>query len=524
MTFVTSRLNIGLRLLLSHGMLLLLMVLVTGWCMVEFEAMSKRMNHIVEVSDVKIQCGQKMLNAINEMAVRTRMIPLLSVASLADEKSVDDEVAGLQAAIARYKAAVAAFEALGIDPGKERELFGLIAEGFKKTQPLLWRAIKQTRDGSVVSASTTLVFRVAPVEQRWRENIQTLIARKADDNAGAVAQAKRAKQNAVILIFTLVGMALLIGVILARRIARSVKHPIDQVIEMAERIASGDLTTVMKVRRRDEVGRLLLAVSTMQQHLSGLVSEIRNRASSIQAASTEVASGNQNLSMRTEHASNSLQAASNSLDRISAQAAQSADSAKEASRLASDAAKAAVEGGKLVAVLSSTMQDIHIGSARIADITHVISGIAMQTKILALNAAVEAARAGPSGRGFAVVANEVGELAMRSSTAAREIGALIGASVEQVSDGANRAASAGAAMDGVVERVQRVAHTIGEIRSVAELQSEELEHISVTAGQLEQMTQQNAALVEQSASAAESLREQALRLMSLVAVFALGEV
>ncbi len=524
MASFVSRLGIGPRLLLSHGLLLALMVAVAGWCLVEFEAQAMRMGRIVEVNDVKIQRGQEMLDAINEMAVRARSVPLFSVASLTQDGTIDAEVAGLQTAATRYAAAVSAFEALGVDSGTESELLQSVAEGSAKTQPLLRKAVEQAREGSVVPASTTLALRVTPAEQVWREGVRALIVQEAAQNAEAVAQAHAAKHRAVVVVSLLVGAALLLGAVLTLGIARSVKRPIDQTIEMAERIAAGDLGTAIEVQRRDEVGRLLQAVVTMQKHLSAMVAEIRQCVDSIQTASAEVALGNQDLSMRTERAASNLQVTSNSLEQITTEAAQSAGFAKEASRLAVDAAQVAEEGGRLVGVVTSTMHDIQAGSARIAEITGVINGIALQTKILALNAAVEAARAGESGRGFAVVASEVGNLAARSAAAAKEIGALIENSARQVSEGSDRATSAGAAMSAVVQRVQRVAHTVGEIQTAVASQSNGLEHVSAAAGQLDQMTQQNAALVEQSAAAAESLREQALRLTSLVAAFRIAPV
>lgn len=522
MSSFVSRLGVRPRLVLSHGLLLVLMVAVAGWCWVEFEAQAMRMGRIVEVNDVKIQRGQEMLDAISEMAVRARSIPLFAVASLTGDGTIDAEVVGLQAASNRYAAAVSAYEALGVTPGIESELLRSVAEGATKTQPLLRRAVEQAREGSVVPASTTLAQRVAPAEQAWREGVRALILQEASQNAEAVAQAYAAKHRAVVVVSLLVGSALLVGAALALSIARSVKLPIDQAIEMAERIAAGDLGTVVELKRRDEVGRLLQALVTMQHHLSAMVAEIRQCVDSMQTASAEVASGNEHLSMRTERAASSLQVTSNSLEQITTEAAQSAGFAKEASRMAVDAAQVAEEGGRLVGMVTSTMHDIQASGARIAEITGVINGIALQTKILALNAAVEAARAGERGRGFAVVASEVGDLAARSAAAAKEIGALIENSALRVSEGSDRAASALAAMSEVVQRVQRVAHTVGEIQTAMASQSNGLEHVSAAARQLDQMTQQNAALVEESTAAAQSLREQALRLTSLVATFRLA--
>lgn len=522
LTTVFSRLNIGRRLLLSHGLLLAFMVLVAAWCMAEFEAMSRRMSHIVEVSDAKILRAQEMLDAINDMSLRARSVALFSVASLTDAETTNAEVLAMQAAQGRYAAAIAAFEAMGVEDGAEEELWRNMAEGARKTQPLLGRAVEQAREGGVVDATKTLALRASPVEQAWRKNVQALIAQKTALNADAVTQARAAKRRAIMVVSALVASSLLLGAALATGIARSVKRPIDRAIEMAERIAAGDLGTVIDVQGHDEVGRLLQAVMAMQRHLSALVSEIRRCADSIQTASTEVASGNQDLSLRTENAASNLQETSNSLVELTAEMQQSADYAREASVLAADAARKAEEGGRLVSLVGTAMQEIRASSARVAEITSVIDAIAFQTKLLALNAAVEAARAGEYGRGFQVVASEVGGLATRSASAAKEIGALIGASARQVSDGASRAASAGSAMGDVVNNAQRVALTIGEIRNAVASQSAGLGHINSAAGELDHMTQQNAALVEQSAAAAQSLRDQAFRLTALVSTFRLA--
>lgn len=522
MTKLFARMNTGQRLLISHGLLLCLMLLVAGWCMAEFEALSKRMSRIVEVGNVKILRGQEMLDAINEMAVRARSVTLFSATSLTNGEAVDAESNGVKVAATRYSAAAAAFEALGVDEGKERQLWQGVVEGARATQPLIKKAVDQARDGGVVAASTTLALRVTPAEQTWRESLRTLIAHSTEQNAQAVVQASAAKQRAVVVVSILVCTALAVGAGLALRIARSIKLSLDQAIEMAERIAAGDLSTIMGVRRVDDMGRLLQAVAAMQAHLSTLVAEIRQCADSIQTASSEVATGNQDLSVRTERAASSLQVTSASLDQLTTEAAQSVSAAKVACNLSADAAQMADKGGHLVSLVSSTMQDIQVSSARIAEITGVINGIATQTKMLALNAAVEAARAGEHGRGFSVVAGEVGALATRSANAAKEIGDLIEASVRQVADGAKHAQAAGEEMGRVVQAVQHAALTADGIQAAVASQSSGLKQVSVAASNLDQLTQQNAALVEQSAAAAESLREQALRLTSLVATFRLA--
>ena len=251
------------------------------------------------------------------------------------------------------------------------------------------------------------------------------------------------------------------------------------------------------------------------------MTEVQSSAANIQLASTEIATGNHDLSNRTEQTASNLQQAASSMDQLTGTVKQTADSARQANQLASNAATVAVRGGSVVAQVVTTMHEINASSKKIADIIGVIDGIAFQTNILALNAAVEAARAGEQGRGFAVVASEVRSLAQRSAEAAKEIKSLIGASVGRVEAGSKLVADAGQTMTEIVGSVQNVSQIIGEISTASNEQSEGIELINSSVNQLEQMTQQNAALVEQSTAAAESLREQARRLSDVLQGFRL---
>jgi methyl-accepting chemotaxis protein len=306
--------------------------------------------------------------------------------------------------------------------------------------------------------------------------------------------------------------------------SRSIVRPLDESRAIARAIAEGNLTTRIEVVGSDETAGLQAALRDMQASLQRIVGDVRESADSIRTASTEVAQGNADLSSRTEHAASNLQQTASSMEQLTGTVKQTAESARTANQLASSAAEVASKGGSVVSQVVATMEEIQASSRKIADIIGTIDGIAFQTNILALNAAVEAARAGEQGRGFAVVASEVRSLASRSAEAAKEIKSLIGASVEKVDTGSKLVADAGLTMSEIVASVKRVNDMIGEITAAAAEQSSGLGSVNASVSQLDQMTQQNAALVEQSAAAAESLKQQAQRLNEVVAGFRVDRV
>ncbi len=317
-------------------------------------------------------------------------------------------------------------------------------------------------------------------------------------------------------------VCVVLSIALALRVAQSIVEPVSTATEFAERIAGGDLRAAPRSEGADEAAEMMNSLANMQASLADIVGQVRESAESIQVASTEVATGNLDLSQRTEQTASNLQQTASSMSELTGTVNQSADAAGTAKQLAGTAADAAGRGGEVVSRVVSTMDEISASSRKINDIIGTIDGIAFQTNILALNAAVEAARAGEQGRGFAVVAAEVRNLAQRSAEAAKEIKGLIGASVDKVEAGTQLVSDAGATMTEIVGSVQRVADIIGEISASASEQSTGISRVNGTVSELDQMTQQNAALVEQSAAAAQSLREQAQRLAGLVGRFRLG--
>ena len=300
---------------------------------------------------------------------------------------------------------------------------------------------------------------------------------------------------------------------------RSIQQPLAQAQTLAQRIAAGDLSSQEAVVRGDEFGDLLRALNSMSESLGRMVYQVRQSTDSIATASSEIAQGNHDLSARTEQTSSNLQETAAAMEQFTSTIQQSAQSAQQASSLANGAASVARKGGDVVSQVVSTMEEIQRSSSKIADIIGVIDGIAFQTNILALNAAVEAARAGEQGRGFAVVASEVRSLAGRSAEAAKEIKQLIGVSVEKVEAGSGLVQQAGSTMQDIVQSVQRVTDMIGEITAASTEQSAGIAQVNQAVGNLDQMTQQNAALVEESTAAAQSLREQAEQLAQAVSQF-----
>ena len=349
-------------------------------------------------------------------------------------------------------------------------------------------------------------------------------SRIAADSAATSAHAASEAQRATIVSIVLMLVAGAAGVVVAVLFSRKITRPVDHALKLARKIADGDLTMHVKVRSEDEIGALLKALSDMQSSLSGVVGNVRSNSESVSTAASEISQGANDLSQRTEEQASALQQAASSMEQLGSTVRQNAENALSANQLALGASSVARKGGEVVGEVVETMKGINDSSKRIVDIIGVIDGIAFQTNILALNAAVEAARAGEQGRGFAVVASEVRSLAQRSADAAKEIKQLISASVERVEHGTALVDRAGVTMTEIVTSIARVTDIMGEISAASSEQSDGVGQISQAIAQMDQATQQNAALVEESAAAAESLRDQAQQLVQVVAVFRLDGV
>jgi len=461
-----------------------------------------------------------LVNAMNTNTSNYRLDEVRHVLS-----TDDAEMAGLEKEIAAVKADFDknhdAYVKL-ISSDEERKLYDSIAADWKAYLVMHDQLIAASRKNETDRARALLDKESQPIYDRFSATLLKLVELNnkggADESVKADAAYAQARTSLLLGVLTALAIAAIAGLWLVRSIAR----PLANAVAAADRVAAGDFTQPIQADGEDEAAQVLKALSRMQANLADVVSGVRANSESVATASAQIAQGNQDLSQRTEEQASALQQTAATMEQLNTTVRNNTDSAKQANQLAQSASAVAAQGGEVVGHVVSTMQGISDSSRKIADIIGVIDGIAFQTNILALNAAVEAARAGEQGRGFAVVASEVRSLAQRSAEAAKEIKSLIGRSVEQVEQGTALVDQAGKTMCEIVGSIKRVSNIVAEISSASQEQSTGIGQVGEAVSQMDQVTQQNAALVEESAAAAESLKGQAQQLVQAVSVFKLS--
>ena len=509
-------LRLGRRMAVGFGSLLTLLVIVTAIAISNFRSTSAVLDQLLGSDLVKSQAVAQLETATRANATRTMELLLTDDAArqalLRDRIATNRKLAG--EAIATLERLVALPEAKA-RLAEVLTLRGRYIAAFQRVDSDLAKGLRdearERAQGEVVPLLEQLIAAVKSLDQ--------LMAQLSQASATEV---RASVDSAVYWLAGIGAAALVLGVVMAGVLARSVTGPVAQAVAVARQVAGGNLAVAIRAESHDEIGDLLRALSEMNTRLAGVVGSVRANAESVATASAQIAQGNQDLSQRTEEQASALQQTAASMEQLGATVRHNADSATQANQLARGATDIASRGGDAMERVVRTMAGIHDSSRRIADIIGTIDGIAFQTNILALNAAVEAARAGEQGRGFAVVAGEVRSLAQRAADAAREIKSLITASVEQVEQGSTLVQEAGGTMHEVVGAIQRVSDIVGEISHASVEQSNGVSQIGQAVTQMDQVTQQNAALVEESAAAADSLRVQADQMVSAVAVFRLA--
>lgn len=406
----------------------------------------------------------------------------------------------------------------------EKDLFAQIIAVRKEYSETRDMVTKLKSEGLTEKANHVLEEAFIPSANSYMKLVGDLLAMQRqdlDDKAGVIVSMEN---TARVVLAGLSALVIVVSLLFGRSLVLGIVNPLNTAVAFTKTVSEGDLSQDVDVRGQDETAQLLNAMRNMRTHLAQIVSEVRRGADGVACASSEIASGNNDLSVRTEDQASALERTAARMDELGANVKHNAESAHRANVLAKNAGDIAVKGGEIVSQVVETMRGINIASSKIAAINGVIDGIAFQTNILALNAAVEAARAGEQGRGFAVVAGEVRALAIRSADAAKEIKSLIHASVERVEHGTELVDEAGATMQKIVASISRVTSIMEEISLASSKQAVGVLQVGEDIQTLEQGTQQNAAMVEQMAAAASSLKSQAHELVNVVTVFKVNEV
>ncbi|QYG10063.1 MCP four helix bundle domain-containing protein [Janthinobacterium sp. PAMC25594] len=515
--------KVGTRLGLGFALVLVLLVAVTVLGIARMAQIQERLDHVINVNNVVTRLVIDMRGNVSDRITSLRILTLMT-----DASDMEPEMARIKTQTSTYQETQKKLEEkfAAESTAEEKTLLASIKEYEAAAMPAIAKASALWMANDAEGATRVMIKEIRPVQKKWMDALEQLATLEDKLNEQMQSDARKAFDSARLFMIILGVLAVAMGVAAALVITRGLLKQLggepDYTASIAGSIANGDLSIGIHTEPSD-TSSLLAEMKEMRNSLVGIVGQVRIGTETIGTASREIADGNIDLSSRTEMQASALEKTASAMEELTSTVKQNADNAREANKLAATASDVALKGGSVVSQVVDTMSSINESAKKIVDIIGVIDGIAFQTNILALNAAVEAARAGEQGRGFAVVASEVRNLAQRSAGAAKEIKILIDDSAEKTERGTRLVGQAGVTMGEVVDSVRRVTDIMSEIASASQEQSAGIEQVNLSIIEMDGMTQQNAALVEQAAAAAQSLQDQAAELAHVVSIFKLVE-
>jgi methyl-accepting chemotaxis protein len=514
-----DNMKVSARLAWAFGTVLAVSLMAATLSLVKLASIQDNLRNIVLDNNVRIELSNSMANSIH---IVTRV--MRSVVILSDKDAKDHEMAKITKAREDYDKAWTQLEKM---PASEtgKAIRAKIAAARDIARPLNNKVLEYGMAEKDEEARDFLFKEAHPATEKWQEALAENIAFQKSNTEKQYLQTEEDYAQARLLLIISNGICIALSALLGWLVTRSITSQLGaepfEVTQLAHAVAHGNLSLPIQLRAGDQQS-MMSQLKEMQNSLIRIVANVRGGAENMATATSQIAAGNIDLSSRTEEQASALEETAASMHELAATVKQNFESGRHANELANSASNVALKGGAVVSQVVSTMEAINVSSKKIADIIGVIDSIAFQTNILALNAAVEAARAGEEGRGFAVVASEVRNLAGRSATAAKEIKSLIDASVDNVNTGCKLVEQAGSTMDEIVVSVRRVSDIMGEISAASQDQTSGIDQINQAMVQMDVVTQQNAALVEEAAAAAQSLEQQARSMVEVVSVFNLG--
>ncbi|WP_034298363.1 methyl-accepting chemotaxis protein [Herbaspirillum sp. RV1423] len=511
-----THLNIGQRLGIGFGVVILLMLGLTVIGVYRLNQINGNIRSIANDFYPRTVMANTVKGALDETARSMRNLLFMStVDEIKDElNTITRAGAVIDETLKRFSGETRSSEG--------KRMLDAVNTARAQYTPVLNNFLAAVKDGQVEQARDLILPEIAPYQAAYFKALDNLIAFQGRGMEQAGQEAERVSGAASLLMIGMATIASLLAVLVGYSVMRSITRPLNAAINIAERVAGGDLSVRVESTAQDETGKLLAALQGMRDGLVNAVTQVRDGSDAISVAAREIADGNANLSSRTELQASTLEETASSMLELTDAVNNNAENARQANQLVLNASQVAMQGGNVVTQVVNTMKEIKDSSRQIVEIISVIDGIAFQTNILALNAAVEAARAGEQGRGFAVVAAEVRGLAQRSASAAKEIASLIQNSVKKVDAGSTLVDQAGNTMQDIVRSVKHVADIMTDISAASDEQSAGIRQVNHAIEQIDDMTQQNSALVEQAAAAAQSMHDHSLALGRAVSIFKTG--